>query len=224
MRPVRSSATWLALVGPTRPERLADGATNAARTAVMRAGATSCAGTRSASESSPARASRATRVFGAGATMVSGPGQKVLASFFARSSNSASSSASSPLGEVGDQRIEARPPLGGVDRRDRDIGGREPGEPIDRFGRHRDEPARLSAASRHASIALRCRARENGSGEKFRPWEWVPLGRRDGLCMSPIVAPSAIGAAVAGQAAAAPIRMERFQWPISRRLPTSCFL
>ena len=42
---------------------------------------------------------------------------------------------------MGDQRIEGRPPLGGVEMGDRGgIGGVRP-EPVDRLGRERDQPA-----------------------------------------------------------------------------------
>jgi len=45
------------------------------------------------------------------------------------------------LGEMGDQRIERRAALGGVDRRYRGIRSRQPGEAVDRLGRHGDQPA-----------------------------------------------------------------------------------
>ena len=53
----------------------------------------------------------------------------------------ASRAAARRAGDMGDQRIERRPALRGVDRRDGAIVGRVAGEPVNRFGRHRDQPA-----------------------------------------------------------------------------------
>ena len=94
-----SAATCAAVVGLTRPERLADGAAigrPAARSSVC---ATGCAGARSATVSSPALAS-SERPLSArrGSTRLSGPGQKWRAARRPRSSNSASASASARPG------------------------------------------------------------------------------------------------------------------------------
>ena len=49
------------------------------------------------------------------------------------------------VGDMGDQRIERRPALGGVDRGDGAVVGRVGGEAVDRLGRHRDEAAGVEA-------------------------------------------------------------------------------
>ena len=43
---------------------------------------------------------------------------------------------------MGDERVDRRPLLGGVDRRDRRIRGRVGGQAVNRLGRHGDEAAR----------------------------------------------------------------------------------
>ena len=91
MRPRRSASTWAALVGETWPERLAEGATTGPSKAASKARATGCAGTRTATLSSPASARSATPQSGRfGSTSVSGPGQNAAASFSAAASKRAS--------------------------------------------------------------------------------------------------------------------------------------
>jgi hypothetical protein len=91
MRPSSSSSTCSAVVGLTRPERLALGAAIGRPTARMSARGKGCAGTRSARLSSPALASSDTGQSGArGSTSVSGSGQKRSASIDARSSKTTS--------------------------------------------------------------------------------------------------------------------------------------
>lgn len=45
------------------------------------------------------------------------------------------------VGEMGDQRVEGRPPLDGVDLGDSCVRGREPRQAVNRLRRHADEPA-----------------------------------------------------------------------------------
>ena len=108
----------------------------------MMSRATSWLGTRTAMLSRPAVASSATaqpaRFF---STSVSGPGQNFAASRLAAASNTASRSAASEVGHMGDQRVERGAALGGVEPRDRLAVGRVGAEPVDRLGRERHQPA-----------------------------------------------------------------------------------
>ena len=54
--------------------------------------------------------------------------------------------AASILGDMRDQRIEGRPPLGRIKPRDRLAIARIGAEPVDRLGRKRDQPAGRKAA------------------------------------------------------------------------------
>ena len=68
------------------------------------------------------------------------PRPERFGSLDARASN-ARSGARRRVGDMGDQRVERRPPLGGEEAGDRGrIGGVRP-EPVDRLGRKRDQPA-----------------------------------------------------------------------------------
>ena len=87
------------MVGLTRPERLAEGAAIGRPAARSSACATGCAGARSATVSSPALASNERPLSARrGNTRLSGPGQKRRAAMRARSSNTASLSASASSG------------------------------------------------------------------------------------------------------------------------------
>ena len=120
MRPPRSSITccgggrrnMAGAVGGRRHDRPAERGRECAS-------ATGCCGTRTAMLSRPAVASSAT---GQSArfcrTSVSGPGQNAAASFSAAASNTASRRAAARSDDMGDQRIERRPALGGVEPRD----------------------------------------------------------------------------------------------------------
>ena len=97
--PVSPSATCWALVGLTRPDGLALGATTGRPTASSSRLATGWAGTRSAMVSRPAQARSETGQSGRRfSTMVSGPGQKAAASFSASGVNNASSRARATSG------------------------------------------------------------------------------------------------------------------------------
>ena len=142
MRPSRSAATWAARVGLTRPERFAEGATSGTPAAAISARATGWLGARKATLSRPARASRATRHCGeTGATRVSGPGQNACASARRVVVEGRLAHRRRAVEDMGDQRIEDRPALGGVNRGDRALGSGVPGKPVDRLGRHGDEAA-----------------------------------------------------------------------------------
>ncbi len=146
MRPRRSVSTWAALVGETWPERLAEGATTGPSNALSKACATGCAGTRTAMLSSPASARSATPQSGRfGSTSVSGPGQNAAASRAAAASNWASRLRRLDVRDMGDQRIEGRPALGGVEAGDGLAVARVGAEPIDGLGRKRDQPALAKA-------------------------------------------------------------------------------
>ena len=112
-------------------------------------GATGCAGTRTATLSRPASARSATVQSGCfGSTSVSGPGQNAAASFSAAALKRADAPRRGDIRDMGDQRIERGPALGGI----------EPGhglavagigaEPVDRLGRKGDQPAGGEAARR----------------------------------------------------------------------------
>ena len=166
MRPRRSASTCAALVGETWPERLADGATTGPPNAASSARATGCAGTRTATLSSPASARSATRNPAAfGSTSVSGPGQNAAASRSAVGVETREPPRGGDIGDMRDQRIEraagpwrrrAAPPprLGGVGA-----------EPVDGLGRKGDEPAGGKAARRRRNRGSRsaCKIRVPGS-------------------------------------------------------------
>ena len=57
---------------------------------------------------------------------------------------------------MGDERIDRRPLLGGVDRRDRRIRGRVRREAVDGLGRHGDEAARAKARGRGGDRLRAC--------------------------------------------------------------------
>ena len=147
MRPSRSAATCAAVVGETWPERLADGATTAPPKARRSACATGCAGTRSATLSSPAVArSHTVQPAAFGSTSVSGPGQNASASASAVASNRAMRARRVEARDMGDQRVERRPALGGVEPRHRRRIGGIGAEPVDGFGRKCDQAAVAQAA------------------------------------------------------------------------------
>ena len=94
------------------------------------------------SMSSPAVASSDTGQPSAfGSTSVSGPGQNAPASSFARHRKARERERRRGVRHMRDQRIEARPALGGVEPRDRLAVGRVGAEAVDRLGRKRDQPA-----------------------------------------------------------------------------------
>ena len=99
MAPASSANTCRAAVGLTRPERLADGAATGRPNSRSNARAVSCAGTRTATVSSPALASRLTaQPRSRGSTRLSGPGQNAAANrrasaFATTSANAVSASA-----------------------------------------------------------------------------------------------------------------------------------
>ena len=108
-----------------------------------------CAGTRTATLSSPASARSATGQSGSfGSTSVSGPGQNAAASFSAAASNAPSRRAAASVRHMGDQRVEGRPPLGGIEPGHRLALARVGAEPIDGLGREGDQPAGLQGSAR----------------------------------------------------------------------------
>ena len=110
--------------------------------AASRARATGCAGTRTATLSRPASARSATPQSGRfGSTSVSGPGQNAAASFSAAASKRPSAARGVDAADMGDQRIEARPALGGIEPGDGLAIAGIGAEPIDGLGRERDQPA-----------------------------------------------------------------------------------
>ena len=121
--------------------------------------ATGCAGTRTATVSSPAGARSATGQSGRfGSTSVSGPGQNAAASRSRVGVESARAArAASMIGDMRDQRIEGRPALGLVEPRDRLAVGarRRPGRRRSRSGRR--QARRPPGSARAAAIAARDR-------------------------------------------------------------------
>ena len=83
-----------------------------------------------------------------GSTSVSGPGQNACASLFDSGSNRAMRSAIAMIGDMGDQRVEARPALGFEDARHADAVGGVAGQPVDGFRRDGDDIAALEQRQR----------------------------------------------------------------------------
>ena len=167
-------------VALTPPERFAEGATSGAPAASISARATGCAGTRSASVSSPARASRLMRQFAeTGATIVSGAGPKGRREFLRACVEPRLARGRSRVGEMCDQRIERGPPLRRVDRRDGGVRGREPREPVDRLRRHRDQPARAQTCGGGGDV-FRSRRRDARFAGRKRFHVSAPRAREGG--------------------------------------------
>ena len=95
-RPIRSSQTCSKAEGLGRPERFADGAASGTPAARMIARAAGCDGMRTATVSSPPVVSFGT-IADFFMMIVSGPGQKASASFFAAAGISATSGGSSSI-------------------------------------------------------------------------------------------------------------------------------
>ena len=70
--------------------------------------------------------------------------------------------------DMGDERIDRRPLLGGVDRRDRLVRGRVGGEAVDGFRRHGDEAARAQGSG-PGGDRLRAGRLDAGHPESGRP-------------------------------------------------------
>ena len=118
IRSPRSASTCSARVGLTAPERLAEGAASGAPAAAISARAISEPGTRTASVSSPARASRLMRQSAAtGATSVSGPGPEAGGEPLGARVEPRLARGGRDAVEMGDQRIEGRAALDRVDLR-----------------------------------------------------------------------------------------------------------
>ena len=114
-RSPRSASTCAAVVGLTCPERLALGAAMGGSPPRSRAWATGCAGTRTRDGIEPrGRQLSEMRAGRFASTRVSGPGQNAAASCSAIGVSCAIA-CGCRVGHVHDQRIEARPPLGGED-------------------------------------------------------------------------------------------------------------
>ena len=142
MRPRRSASTCAARVGETWPERLAEGATIGPPNAASSAAPAGCAGTRSATLSRPASASSATGQSGRlGSTSVRGPGQNAAASRSASALKRPSRARRGEVRHMGDQRVEHRPALGGIEPGHRLAVAGVGAEPIDGLGRKGDQPA-----------------------------------------------------------------------------------
>jgi hypothetical protein len=120
---------------------LALGAAIGRSAAAMSARATSCAGTRTATEGIPAVTMSGIRS-AFGRTTVSGPGQKRATSRRAASGHAATTvEQRRRFGEVDDQRIERRPVLDVEDARDGGVVGGVGAEAVDRLGGEGDDAA-----------------------------------------------------------------------------------
>ena len=141
--PVEIGEHMLARVGLIRPERFADGA------AIGRPTRREQVPGERMRRNPKAQACRAPRgrdretvqVGGAGTTRVRGPGQNASASFAAAPLNTALRLRRLRVGNVRDQRVEARAVLGGVDLGYGLRVGRVGAEAVDGLGRKRDEAA-----------------------------------------------------------------------------------
>ena len=180
MRPPRSAITCCAVVGETWPERLAEGATTGRPSAARRVARDRMAGHahRDAVEAGGRelgdRAAGALRQHQRQRTRPEGGGQP-----FGGGVEPREPLRGGEIGDVGDQRIERRPALGGVEPRDRRAVGGVGAEPVDRLGRKGDEAARREASAR------RRRSRRARSGatvpDVILPSSFVSAG----LCASP---------------------------------------
>ena len=151
----RSASTASAVVEVMRPEELALGAASGRPKRAMSPAPKPC-GMRSAIVSRPAVTSGWMPAPPAsGSTRVSGPGQKASASFSDSGSKTAISLAMTMPGDMGDQRIEARPAFRLEDAGDGFAIGRVAGEAVDRLGRDRDDLDRLRAAPMRAQSPRR---------------------------------------------------------------------
>ena len=147
MRPRRSASTCAALVGETWPERLAEGATTGPPKAASSACASGCAGTRTATLSSPASARSATGQssrFGSNERQRPRPERR--RQLLGVGIEARQRVRGLAAGHMRDQRIERRPPLGGIEPRHRLAIAGVGAEPVDGLGRKRDQPAALQAA------------------------------------------------------------------------------
>ena len=90
----------------------------------------------------------------AGTTSVSGPGQNASARRRRAVVEHALAPRRREVRHMRDQRVEARPPLGGVDPGDRARVGRVGAEAVDRLGREGDEAAVAQQARRLGDIRL----------------------------------------------------------------------
>ena len=114
-----SAATCAAMVGLTRPERLADGAAIGLAAARSNSCATGWAGARSATVSRPALASSDNPASARRrSTRVSGPGQKRCAALARPRVELGERLGFGQTRDMHDQRVEARPAFGGEDSRD----------------------------------------------------------------------------------------------------------
>ena len=158
--PIREFARHCAaVVGLTRPERLADGAATGRPTARSSVCATGCAGARTATVSSPALASSDTPPsVRRGSTRVSGPGQKRRAAARPVVEHGQRLRLGEPR-DVHDQRVEARPSFRGEDGGDGAVVCRVAAEPVHGLGRKGDEERRRAAGSPRAGSRPRSRIR-----------------------------------------------------------------
>ncbi len=144
----RSAATASAVVALILPEELALGAASG-RPSLAISSPPKPLGMRSAIVSSPAVTSGWMPLPDrCGSTSVSGPGQNASANLFDSGSKTAMRSAMAMIGDMGDQRIEARSALGFEDARDADAVGGIAGQPVDGLGRDGDDIAAFKQRQR----------------------------------------------------------------------------
>ena len=117
--------------------------------------ATGWLGTRTAMLSRPAVASSATgQAARLRSTSVSGPGQNAVGKALGRGIEHRQPPGGGEIEDMGDQRIERRPALGGIEPRDRGAVGGVGAEAIDGLGRERDQAAvRRGSARRRRCVA-----------------------------------------------------------------------
>ena len=164
MRPARSSATCAAVTGLTWPEILAEGAASGPPKARSSANAAGCDGMRSATLARPARASSQTEpARRRGRDERQRPRPKGLREPKRRRAKPRLAPRRRKIGDMGDQRIEARAALGGVNFGDRARRGGVGAKAVDGLGRKGDESparkistARASEASSTPSSGVAC--------------------------------------------------------------------
>ena len=141
----RSSTTWSAVVGLTRPKRFADGAAIARCDRRSSSSVSGWAGARRPTVSRPPVTTSGTRA-DRGSSSVSGPGQHAAASTSAAGGTSAAQSSSHSGDDVHDQRVTGRAVLDLEDAGDGVVVLGVGAEPVHGLGRDRHQPAGARAA------------------------------------------------------------------------------
>ena len=149
MRPRRSASTCAGVVGEMWPERLAEGATTGPPKASSNAWATGCAGTRTATLSSPASARSAIAAIRLlRQHQRQRPRPEDASEFFRHGIEAPEPARGGGIGDMRDQRIECRASLGGIEPRYCLAVASIGAEPVDRLGGEGHQPARVQAARR----------------------------------------------------------------------------